>query len=448
MSWFSFKSASRDGFHDAALVEFSTKQDIVEVVVRELVQNSLDARVDPNRPVKVIFEIGEVNSGDIPDWIGLKNVFNLSKRFNERSWPGAFASMNVCFNSKSLSYLKISDSNTSGLSQKTKKDSKEVSTWDACVLAESQSVKGSTSSRGSFGIGKNAAFAFSSINTVFYSSWNGNESLFAGVSKLGGHSEGDVHYSSKKIFHGKPIIPVFNHTTESFGLSQTIIGIELSVERDLHVLLELYLYKHYILSLYENNLEIEIRDVRNPGFNFSISATRKIEFIDIIRRRLIILGEKLARKKSYKNDLANIALVINSISEVPVSLENCYTALLKNELYRKYIDYDLIPESWKLFCSKTKLSYFSDSTMSANIIFHFRNGMFIDSKTFSSTYPVPIAIIHNVDDELSSYFSNFETFSHDKWLKGLLKDRVQKNHLSFHEELFDFPSWFELVWLF
>lgn len=437
MSWGSFESPSRDGFHDAALVEFSTKQDIVEVVVRELIQNSLDAISDRNKPVKVVFEIGEVKSVDIPDWIGLKKIFKLSKNFNERSWPGAFHTMNNCFNSNMLTYLKIVDSNTTGLSKKIKNSSKDVSTWDACVLADSQSVKGTGSSRGSFGIGKNAAFAFSSINTVFYSSFNDDESLFAGVSKLGGHSEDGVHFSSKKIYNGMPSKSVFDHVTGEPGLSQTIVGIEQSLENKLHVLLELYIYKHYIISLFEGNLAIEIRDVRNPRFDISIHAERKAEFVSFVENRLALISDKLTLR-SFKNDLLNVGIVVKAISENPVALNTCYDALLNDEICRKYIDIEKIPKSWKGFCSKTRLSFFEDSSMSYNVIFHYRNGMFIDSKTFSSTYPVPVAIIHNVDEDLSSFYSNFETYSHDKWLKGLLKDRVEKDQMNFHFELFDF----------
>lgn len=437
MKWSSSKTTARDGFHDAALVEFTSKVSIVEVFVRELIQNSLDAVKNEGEPVQVIFEPGRIGVDEIPDWRALQKIFNSSKKYNCKAWPGAFGIMSQYFNSKTINFLKLTDLNTVGLSKK--QSGNEVSSWEACVLADSQSVKANSGSRGSFGIGKNAAFALSEINTVLYDTISANGAYFGGVSKLGGHTENGVNYASKKIIEGQGGRTAFRHCSRESGLTQTILGISKRNFKNLEILIELYLYKHYLISFYKGNLIAKIKVKDESGNKTSLSIQRKNdeEFLGFIRDRLKIISPHL-KLKAQKADLEHIEQVANALQRI-VKLDQLYDTIKGNQVFLDYLGLEDLPSSWKEFFKHTKLNFFPDTLAAKNTIYHYRNGMFIFSKGFSNSFFTPISIVHDVSKELSKVYSNFETFSHDKWLKNLLKDRLsRKDELKRHEELFDF----------
>lgn len=437
MKWSSSKTTARDGFHDAALVEFTSKVSVIEVLVRELIQNSLDALDDIHDPVKIIFEPGEVDVNEIPDWSTLKSIFESSKKYNQKAWPGAFKIMSKHFSSKRMNILKLTDLNTIGLSKKQHGD--EVSSWEACVLADSQSVKANNGSRGSFGIGKNAAFALSEINTVLYDTVSIDGAYFGGVSKLGGHTINEHNYSSKKIIQGLGGRTPFAHPTNEHGLTQTILGISNRNFKDLKILLELYLYKHYLTAFFNQSLAAEIKGIDASGNNLSISiqCEDQAEFISFINERLNVISPYL-KLKSQKADIEHIQLVANALQRT-VTLEPLYDEIKGKQVFLDYLGLEELPNSWEYFFKNTRLNFFHDSSIARNTIFHYRNGMFIFSKSFANSFSTPISIVHDVSTELSDLYSRFETFSHDKWLKNLLKDRLSsKDEIQKHEQLFDF----------
>ncbi len=72
MQWvFARNEGGRDsGFHDAGVETF--KGNIDRYLARELIQNSLDARYDSQKPVQVKFELLELKRDEVPDMKGLK----------------------------------------------------------------------------------------------------------------------------------------------------------------------------------------------------------------------------------------------------------------------------------------------------------------------------------------------------------------------------------------
>lgn len=437
MKWGSAVTDGRDGFNDAAVVEFATKSNIVEVVVRELVQNSLDAVANNSLPVEVSFEVGEVESKNIPDWQGLVEIFKLSQKFNQSAWPGAFKILEDQFSQDTINYLKVIDSNTLGLSSQSTGDN--VSSWEACVLADNQSVrKNAETARGSFGIGKNAAFALSAMNTVLYSSKSDNEMLFGGVAKFGGHSKNGINYASKKILKGEEINSFFHRSTDANGLTQSILGIDENVMSKIFILLELYIYKHYIIALFEKKLKISIIfkhcnvEVINKGNNS--------EFTSFVTERLLKLESK-CKLKSQLEEISRIRLVLNAISAKAISIEGVYEKLKKELTLQSFVDRENVPSEWDFFFKNTRLFIFKDSGTSKNTIYHFRNGMFIESKPFNNSLTSPITIVHNVDSALNKMYSAFETFSHDSWKKSLLRQRISETEdIKRHQELFEFQK--------
>src|ERR1700739_2608455 len=67
MKWiFAKNEGGREGgFHDAGVETFKGNFD--RYLARELIQNSLDARRDKTKPVRVTFDLLEIDRTDLPD---------------------------------------------------------------------------------------------------------------------------------------------------------------------------------------------------------------------------------------------------------------------------------------------------------------------------------------------------------------------------------------------
>lgn len=154
-------------------------------LAREICQNSLDARLDPGKPVRVEFSLSYISPGDIKQFDSLRDAFKSCRSF----WKEQGNKKTVDFFTRALKrsesdripMLRISDFNTTGL---TGSDKEYNSPWQNLVKASGVSSKGG-SSGGSFGIGKSAPFACSDFRTVFYSTLD-NKGLkaFQGVARL------------------------------------------------------------------------------------------------------------------------------------------------------------------------------------------------------------------------------------------------------------------------
>ena len=153
-------------------------------LAREIIQNSLDAKLDEAKPVEVKFGIENLSKNDFPGHDHLLETFELCKQF----WPSqnkdaqSFISNAIkCLNTDKISFLKCSDYNTIGLSGR---DDELVSSWFNLVKSRGSSSK-YKGEGGSFGIGKGAPFAASDIRTLFYFTKNKSGfSIFQGVAEL------------------------------------------------------------------------------------------------------------------------------------------------------------------------------------------------------------------------------------------------------------------------
>lgn len=187
MKWFFPKNdgGQDSGFHDAGVETFKGNSD--RYLARELIQNCLDARLDPNKPVHVKFAVEELDRREIPDIEGLKvslercaeywgSYQKKAREFFERAAKLASA--------KKITVLRVSDFNTTGV---LGSDTEREKNWYNLIRSSGSSSKTSDEG-GSFGIGKNAPFAASQLRTVFYSTYNAdNEHIFQGVAKLVSH---------------------------------------------------------------------------------------------------------------------------------------------------------------------------------------------------------------------------------------------------------------------
>lgn len=165
------------------------KKDKYRALVRESIQNSLDAVYDRTKPVEVHFTISSVNGSSYP------NLFHLSEHIMGclEMYPGDDSKKRFMpmmeYLKKSyyerLRYLQVSDYNTKGMNYS--KDDPE-SPFYAFVRSRGVSAKNNNSAGGAFGFGKAAYFNVSRLSTVFISTKVvGGGTFFEGESYLCTH---------------------------------------------------------------------------------------------------------------------------------------------------------------------------------------------------------------------------------------------------------------------
>lgn len=177
------------GISDAAIEAFRDKGSLM----RELIQNSLDAKRDDKDSVKIEIKISKKKTSDFPKRINLKGIVEdcLDEYKNEEKARVTLNSFVENLESDDHMLVSFFDTNTKGL-EGTIDD--EDSTFAQLIYGNGSTNKNkSTSTAGSFGIGKNAPFAKAGIRTIFYETYNikGNRE-YVGKAKLTTHkSDGE-----------------------------------------------------------------------------------------------------------------------------------------------------------------------------------------------------------------------------------------------------------------
>ena len=158
------------GANDPGITHFAGNRE--ENVIREVIQNSLDARDDPNRPVKVAFDHYPVPTERFDsDELAAALEAAAASPDNEDETKALFskgAKSLRKIGAGSAPCLRIVDSNTLGASDDPR-GSGARSKWEALTKGEGYNAKDERDAAGSFGLGKFAAFAATDLRTVLYS---------------------------------------------------------------------------------------------------------------------------------------------------------------------------------------------------------------------------------------------------------------------------------------
>jgi hypothetical protein len=165
-------------------------------IVRESIQNSLDAVLDKSKPVEVSFEFVKISKIEYPNLFKIEDHIDQCKEYYsgdkhaERLFEKMTSFLNRSKNGKSLinvSSLKISDYNTIGMNYEY---GDQESPFYSFVRAQGKSSKRGSSSGGSFGFGKGAYFNLSAINTVLASTkTQDGKHIFEGITRLTTHRD-------------------------------------------------------------------------------------------------------------------------------------------------------------------------------------------------------------------------------------------------------------------
>ena len=151
----------QDGLNNPGAAHF--KGNRLHHLAREILQNSLDARIDSKTKVNVTFELKIFDRCRVPGADEL--IEHIDACIVESQNQGNSADEEeLCraksiFKDETVTFLKIYDSQTTGLTEKN---------WNALVKGSGTSIKSDETAGGSHGIGKYAAFTISSARTVYY----------------------------------------------------------------------------------------------------------------------------------------------------------------------------------------------------------------------------------------------------------------------------------------
>ena len=166
-------------------------EELIDNLAREICQNSLDARADSAvGPVKVVFELRQVETEKYDVFSGYSQCLQGCRSFwssggkMDAKLAAFLTEAESTLKKPSISLLVASDYQTKGLCGNHNLEN--ISTaWEALTGADGMSVKADDNSGGSFGIGKNAPFACSSLSMVFYNTWDiEDHKAFIGVGRV------------------------------------------------------------------------------------------------------------------------------------------------------------------------------------------------------------------------------------------------------------------------
>lgn len=261
------KSMTYFGPNDAIIQSFN--RDFYESLVRESIQNSLDAVLEKGKPVKVSYTFDKVNIDDFPELFRLKehiqgclDTHSDTQRAKElyepmlRYLPTAVHS--------SLDLITVSDSNTTGM-QYDPEDPKNA--FSAFTKSVGLSQKTTTDSGGSFGFGKAAYFQMSPLRTILVSTRTPDgHSYFEGVTRLCTHKMDGVEYVDMGYYDNQDGIPAEDNKIpdkfkrEISGTSISLVGKYVDSGNRENMVNELLksVLRNFWLAIYEEKLVVTI----------------------------------------------------------------------------------------------------------------------------------------------------------------------------------------------
>lgn len=236
-------------------------------VVRETIQNSMDARLDDSKPVQVEFKFFNLPKHQYPSITAIEDHLQACRFWEKANQDDKelINAMSSAIERNSYSCLEIADYNTIGM---------EVSTsFDSFAHSRNVSTKNSAGSAGSKGMGKAAYFAASYLHTIFVTS-NFNETgrtLFQGISRLSTHKHNEQlknykgYYSDDfgPVLESWKIPPPFSR--EEVGTSCFILGLWPEENRQ-HVM-EKELLNNFWLAILEGDLIVKIDETEFNRIN-------------------------------------------------------------------------------------------------------------------------------------------------------------------------------------
>lgn len=313
---------NNNGLNNAAILTFS--KDVLDALVKELTQNSIDALATRSSKLKIKIRMESIKKIEIPNIEQVDSILDKMivywHKQKQKDFVNFFKGAKQILESDSLHTFIFEDFNTKGLLGDC-----SSGTFKSLVVDEGVSDKDHKNSLGGFGIGKNAFFAFTGLQTVFYSSYNQEGYKFMGVTKLAEYEDENNTKRNNRIYYGQwqkalpdntsdlnyinddNLIPDFFKRNEN-GLSSFAIGVQNSDQWQMHT--KQALIRNYWF-LFENDLlEAEIDGEIINNSNYFNEATK------------IFIEDKsiLSYIKTFKDPQINVKENIVHINNINILL--------------------------------------------------------------------------------------------------------------------------------
>lgn len=195
------KNGEQKGISDSGVETFAGTP--LYSLAREICQNSLDAALKNERPVEIVFGTFDIPINELPDLTTLQDAFDKANRFwpNDQKAQAFFADALEVLQGDSIKILHISDHNTTGLTGSAENTG---TSWCNLIKSSGASNKDGASG-GSYGIGKFAPFACSSLRTVFYSTLDSDGVVASqGVCRITSFKDDDGNTATGVGYCGAP----------------------------------------------------------------------------------------------------------------------------------------------------------------------------------------------------------------------------------------------------
>lgn len=177
------EAGEKEGLGDAGIETFRDAP--YASCAREAGQNSRDAATGlPANPVRMSFNVLQLDPSSFPSHDLLRDtIAACSAEAEQDREKEFFSNASKVIGASSIPVLEIADHNTTGLVGPPDKDG---TPFHSLVKASGVTAKDTADSGGSFGIGKNASFAVSDLQTVFYATTykDGDAEAFAAQGKV------------------------------------------------------------------------------------------------------------------------------------------------------------------------------------------------------------------------------------------------------------------------
>lgn len=271
-------------------------------LIRESIQNSLDAVCDKEKPVKVEFNISSINRNSYPNFFGIKEDIegcleyyknNLNAQEAYTPMLGYLENVSVCGNK--LFYIRVSDYNTCGMDYISENTD---CPFYAFVRAAGVTSKSDLSAGGSFGYGKAAYFYMSPIRSIIVSTLTDERKyFFEGVSSLCTHVRDRIKRVSVGYYdnnNGEPIeecdkIPE-RFRRKEVGTDIFIMGIQAAgVEERANIFREMEeaVLRNFWMSIYKNKLVVRIGDREITNENIVSMMSEYFEEYDLTAKKTL-----------------------------------------------------------------------------------------------------------------------------------------------------------------
>jgi len=439
--------------------EFFKLENLSESLVREVIQNSLDARSESEERVKVSFKLGTVNRDSIENMLSGLITHLQSVGFCKNHQNDLFGDNN------DINYLLIEDYGTTGLNGSFSRTEKESSNFYDFWWREGLSSK-KGSKGGKWGLGKNTIHMASGIRTFFGLTIREDDKkeILMGKASLKPHKIDDVIYCESGYYcdgdfdpiDDKNIIESFKKTfqlnrKDEAGLSLVIpfSDSELNYKNII-----LSVLKHFFYPILQGNLIVEIQ---HDNDNSSQIYSESEALLD--NNKLIINRERLFNNDNINKlaDFLNAREIIDYLTFAQSTLDKeCINILCKtdyivdtqsfdkplDEIREKYYKGDII--GFKInFYIKDKNNegnftyvnvYLKRNEKYDPELFWFRSGIRIIEVKNNIKNPV-LGLFIADDKSISEFLSSAETPAHTDW-----NERAEdlKNKYQNHKELLRF----------